>query len=393
MKKKIIYGFMLVGTLLVCTLGIKAASYKVAIVTKNETKNIENSYLTNRINESKSDLANGKVVIDITLHNSNSTEVIYAIDNGKTAASNKDNLLAKIKEQALLVEQAGLINSGVISTTNGETTYSPLDTSNIGLAIDNMKNIAASTTTDGEILASITAAQNKFNEKTQNKFIIIFASSLPTDTTTLKAKIDELANNNYNLIAYNVGNIEASLFDSTFASAMKYTGIDSIAFANSVIAKKPSSIDNINTKISFDKLLTDNFTISNISSTKGQATYNEAETLSYNEINVTPFNINPNEDVVISYTLQAKQSVDPSIIGTTALRTARQVLLSGGINAELPRTTKIDEPCSPTIMIVNETTPNPYTGIYDYIIAGACMMAVALVTYVILNNKNEFNRI
>ena len=34
-----------------------------------------------------------------------------------------------------------------------------------------------------------------------------------------------------------------------------------------------------------------------------------------------------------------------------------------------------------------------YTGIADYIIPAACLMAVALITIVILNSKNEFNRI
>ena len=397
MKKKIIYGLMVVSTLLVCALGLNAANYKVAIVTKNDRiENFENSYLTNKINESKSDLENGKIVVDITLHNSESTEVLYVIDNGKTAITNKEALLAKVKEQALLVEQAGLINSAVITTTDGETTYSQFDTANISNAIDNISAVASSTEKDGEILTSLNIAKGKFNAKTQNKYIIIFTSSLPEDTESLRALVDDLANNNYNVIAYNIGDINQTEFDNAFTSAMKYTGIDSIDFSNtsSIIANKPSSIDDVNVKISFDKLLTENFTISNITSSKGQATYNDEDSLEHKEITVTPFSIDPNEDVVISYTLQTKQTVDASIIGKSTLRTARQVLLTGGINAELPRTTKIDETCSPTIMVVDETTTtNPNTGIYDYAVAGACMIAVALVTFVILNNKNEFNRI
>ena len=130
--KKIAYGFMVLCTLIVCALSLKAASYKVAIVTKNERiENFENGYLTNRVNESKSDLANGKVVIDVTLHNSSSSEVIYVMDNGKSVKDIKDTLYAKVKTEALLVENAGLINSGVITTTDGETSYQPLDTKNI----------------------------------------------------------------------------------------------------------------------------------------------------------------------------------------------------------------------------------------------------------------------
>lgn len=393
--KKIVYGFMVLCTLIVCALSLKAASYKVAIVTKNERiENFENGYLTNRVNESKSDLANGKVVIDVTLHNSSSSEVIYVMDNGKSVKDIKDTLYAKVKSEALLVENAGLINSGVITTTDGETSYQPLDTKNISTSLDTIKDIAVSETIDGEILTSLNEAQNRFSNNVSNKTIVLFVSALPSDTTVLKQTIDELANKNFDLVAYNIGNIDEETFNNVFASATHLSGIDSISFSTRVIANKPSTIENVNAKISFDKVLTDNFEIKSYTSTKGNVTYNDADNLNYKELTVAPFSINPNEDVVISYTLEAKSNVDSSIISKTALRTARQIVLTGGLSAEYPSTTKIDEPCSPTIMITDETLPsNPYTGIYDYIIAGACMLAVALVTLVVLNNKNEFSRI
>lgn len=393
--KKIVYGFMVLCTLIVCALSLKAASYKVAIVTKNERiENFENGYLTNRVNESKSDLANGKVVIDVTLHNSSSSEVIYVMDNGKSVKDIKDTLYAKVKSEALLVENAGLINSGVITTTDGETSYQPLDTKNITTSLDTIKDIAVSETIDGEILTSLNEAQNRFSNNVSNKTIVLFVSALPSDTTVLKQTIDELANKNFDLVAYNIGNIDEETFNNVFASATHLSGIDNISFSTRVIANKPSTIENVNAKISFDKVLTDNFEIKSYTSTKGNVTYNDADSLNYKELTVAPFSINPNEDVVISYTLEAKSNVDSSIISKTALRTARQIVLTGGLSAEYPSTTKIDEPCSPTIMITDETLPsNPYTGIYDYIIAGACMLAVALVTLVVLNNKNEFSRI
>lgn len=40
-----------------------------------------------------------------------------------------------------------------------------------------------------------------------------------------------------------------------------------------------------------------------------------------------------------------------------------------------------------------QTTVNPQTGIVEYIIAGACMLSVGLVTLVLMNNKNHFDRI
>ena len=52
-----------------------------------------------------------------------------------------------------------------------------------------------------------------------------------------------------------------------------------------------------------------------------------------------------------------------------------------------------DSTCSPQIKITSGSVTNPNTGIADYIIPAACLMAVALITIVILNSKNEFNRI
>ena len=40
-----------------------------------------------------------------------------------------------------------------------------------------------------------------------------------------------------------------------------------------------------------------------------------------------------------------------------------------------------------------QTTVNPQTGIAEYIIGGACMLSVGLVTLVLMNNKNHFDRI
>ena len=66
----------------------------------------------------------------------------------------------------------------------------------------------------------------------------------------------------------------------------------------------------------------------------------------------------------------------------------------GNVVGTFPATNLIeDDICSPLIKVLEEAVTNPYTGVYDYVIAGACMLAVALVTLVIMNRNKEFSRL
>ena len=113
---------------------------------------------------------------------------------------------------------------------------------------------------------------------------------------------------------------------------------------------------------------------------------------STNEIAWGIGNIKANDIVTLTYTLNTKSVIDESLINVGRLRTNRQIVVtSSGIErGTYPSSDRIDdEECSPVIT----TVVNPDTGMADYIIAGACILAVSLVGILILNKKNEFNRL
>ena len=107
-------------------------------------------------------------------------------------------------------------------------------------------------------------------------------------------------------------------------------------------------------------------------------------------------NIKANDIVTLTYTLNTKSVIDESLINVGRLRTNRQIVVtSSGIErGTYPSSDRIDdEECSPVIKLTEATVVNPDTGMADYIIAGACILAVSLVGILILNKKNEFNRL
>ena len=102
--------------------------------------------------------------------------------------------------------------------------------------------------------------------------------------------------------------------------------------------------------------------------------------------------LDQNEDYKITYNLQIKSVVDSTKVNLD-LRTSKQVNitlnnLGTDINGNFPATDRIDDDiCSPVIQILKEAVDNPYTGVYSYVIAGSCMLAVALITLAVLNKK------
>ena len=101
----------------------------------------------------------------------------------------------------------------------------------------------------------------------------------------------------------------------------------------------------------------------------------------------------------MTYTLSLKSVVDESIVDKLNLRTNRQIKISGTGNGvtfddSYPKDQTVDdEICSPTIRILREAVDNPKTGIENFMIAGICMIAVGAITLLVLNRKNQFNRI
>lgn len=411
MKKKFLIGTLLLSVGLLGVLSLNAANNRIQIVSENDsvkTLSSDGASILNTINTSTSDLVNGEVNIEIILNNSKNTEVMYAIDNGAAVASIKNNVIDSIKSNASTISAMDNLKQGVAYTTkNGsESAISivELDTVGIETALENVKTATAGN--DGAIFDAIDHAAEKFSSSNvDNKVLVVFAGSLGTLSTeqvsALKTKMEGLKANGIKVIAYgiNLGTASAN-FNTIFESGVKYevatanisTGLN---FTTNLAAYLPSAKQNVNGSITFDSYILNNFEIKNVATTVGTANYDKAT----NQINWTPGSIGINQVEKLTYTLSLKSVVDESIVDKLNLRTNRQIKISGTGNGvtfddSYPKDQTVDdEICSPTIRILREAVDNPKTGIENFMIAGICMIAVGAITLLVLNRKNQFNRI
>lgn len=401
MKKGLLVSTLLFSVLLgVNTLN--AANNSVQIKSENDAKKTlsnDGANILNTINTEKSDLANGKVAIDIIIDNSKNMEIFYVIDNSSTMSSIKASVIDSLKTNAKLLESRNGISQGVIVTTNGETSIAQLDTKKIE---DNLNNVKTSTssTSNGEIFDSLEEVQKNFTQNEGSKVIVLVVNNLGTlsaeDITNKKALVDSLTSKGIQIYAYNIDMTDKTNFNTIFSTANRIdvlsTDLSKLNTTTVISSLMPSVKNNIVTTVSFDNYITNNFDIIGVTSTTGTASYDANSKL----VTWNVGNIEANQKVVLSYYLQIKDVVDSNIVETLTMRTNRQIRVTqnGQDIGTYPSDKEIDDQvCSPTIIVLKEKIVNPQTGIAEYIIAGSCMLAVALVTLIILKSKNEFNRI
>lgn len=401
MKKGLLVSTLLLSVLLgVNTLN--AANNSVQIKSENDAKKTlsnDGANILNTINTEKSDLANGKVAIDIIIDNSKNMEIFYVIDNSSTMSSIKASVIDSLKTNAKLLESRNGISQGVIVTTNGETSIAQLDTKKIE---DNLNNVKTSTssTSNGEIFDSLEEAQKNFTQNEGSKVIVLVVNNLGTlsaeDVTNKKALVDSLTSKGIQIYAYNIDMTDKTNFNTIFSTANRIdvlsTDLSKLNTTTVISSLMPSVKNNIVTTVSFDNYITNNFDIIGVTATTGTASYDANSKL----VTWNVGNIEANQKVVLSYYLQIKDVVDSNIVETLTMRTNRQIRVTqnGQDIGTYPSDKEIDDQvCSPTIIVLKEKIVNPQTGIAEYIIAGSCMLAVALVTLIILKSKNEFNRI
>lgn len=401
MKKRILGVFLILSVVCMNVLPLMAASHAIKIVQENyNVKQLsdDGASILNTINTETSDLNNGKVNIDIIIDNTKSTEVIYAIDNGLSAKNIKSALIDAVKSNAENLETLENVRQGIVTTTNSNTSYIPLDSENILTGLDTVKNMD-SATTDGEIFESLAKAKESFSEQVINKVIVAFVSNMGTKTAdeydNFKRIINMYKEEGINLIVYGIDVTEIDQFKDVFTSATKYeltaNTLNEISFKNNVLALLPGAKPAIGTVVTFDKYIIDNFNIINVSATKGNAEYTNE-----NKVIWGIDEIKSNEQVKLTYTLELKDQIESYLVNEMHLKTNRQIVVtqSGNYMGKYPADNVVDdEICSPVITVLPEGVTNPNTGIATYIIAGSCILAVALVTLLVLNNKNEFSRI
>lgn len=401
MKKKIFGGLLILLVGFMNVTPVLALAHAVSIVKENDAvKQLSPDGMTilNTIDTSKSDLNNGKVAINITIDNSKPTEVIYLIDNAESTSTMKSGLIDTIKSNATSLEALTNMKQGVITTSNGELIYKPLDSKNITTSLDEIKSLAVGSV--GEYDKMFEKASSEFTKTVNNKIIVAFLTNMGTKTpeeiAALKNMINTYKTNGINVVVYGIDLADQTNFESIFESSTRYVltsaNLSTIAFKGNVLSTLPGLKDKIATKVSFDNYILNNFEISDVKATQGEATFDK----STNEVVWGVGDIEPNTSVTLTYTLTVKSVVDETLVNTARLRTNRQikVLENSREIGTFPADNKIeDEECGPVIKLLPETVKNPDTGIFNYVIGGSCILAVALITLVILNNKNEFNRI
>lgn len=401
MKKKIFGGLLILLVGFMNVTPVLALAHAVSIVKENDAvKQLSPDGMTilNTIDTSKSDLNNGKVAINITIDNSKPTEVIYLIDNAESTSTMKSGLIDTIKSNATSLEALTNMKQGVITTSNGELIYKPLDSKNITTSLDEIKSLAVGSV--GEYDKMFEKASSEFTKTVSNKIIVAFLTNMGTKTpeeiTALKNMINTYKTNGINVVVYGIDLADQTNFESIFESSTRYVltsaNLSTIAFKGNVLSTLPGLKDKIATKVSFDNYILNNFEISDVKATQGEATFDK----STNEVVWGVGDIEPNTSVTLTYTLTVKSVVDETLVNTARLRTNRQikVLENSREIGTFPADNKIEDvECGPVIKLLPETVKNPDTGIFNYVIGGSCILAVALITLVILNNKNEFNRI
>lgn len=407
-EKKKLFGVLLVA--IASVVGIyylSAASNRVNIVTTTHGPNNfgSDAFVINKIDETKTDLVNGKVAIDITIDNSRSAEVIYAFNNDNNLNTYKTDLINNVVVKANSVASSN-VKQGVIYTTSEGNSYDPLNISGIDTKLNSVKTVDASAGDSTKLITLLSNASNAF-ESGDNKYLILFTSTLPTLSTdeinNIKSLITTMNTNNIHLIVYSIvsSETESQLTDifgsgnvvkvNDVSGTVDYGVID---FTSDINYGATTAKEDVNMEVTFDDFIYNNFEIKDITVSKGSAIYDETT----HKIIVTEFDLASNESYKLTYNLQIKSKIDANYINKN-LRTNRQIkatMVEPGnvVTGTYPKDNRIDEDeCSPVIMMLEEAVTNPKTGVYDYIIAGACIMAVALISLIVMNSKKEFNKI
>lgn len=408
MKKRLLGIFVMIS---ICLLNITplmaATTYKLDIVKQNQGKkqlSTSGANILNTINLDKSDFAKGKVAVDVIINNSKSVSIMYAVDNSSSMQNVKSSLASTLTEKYETLGNnypavaQGISYRGILNETENTISMSPQvgTTGNIFGAYSNETGIGE----DGSVFIAMDSAVRALKDSgSESKILVVFVGNMGTeDESTLKTTIDSYINNDgINIVAYGVNLSDTTSFDNVFANATRYnvtTDTLSNINLNELMATENTgavALNNVAVNISFDTYILDNFDINNVTVTQGEAAFAD------NEINWGADNIDANKTVTLSYELQLKSNIDTSLVNKATLRTSRQIKVYENASQLIgiyPSDDEIeDSTCSPQIKIISGSVTNPNTGIADYIIPAACLMAVALITIVILNSKNEFNRI
>ncbi len=397
MKRKFLCGAMLLGAIAFGVTSLSAATNRVKIISNSggeKELGTDGTKIVNRIDESKTNLVDGKVAIEIAVDNSKDVTAYYAFNNDTNLATSKDALITKVKGLTDNLAQRSVKQA--LYFTNDDNISIKASTTGV-VNYEDLTAAAASETTPAKLTALISGLKDM--AKSSSDYIFLFTSTLPTLTdaekTALATLVTEAKATGAQFVVYSIDSttddsILNDIFSSTNVIKIDSTsnGIDTIAFDTIVATGFMSAKKDVTTEIILDDHIIDNFEIKDLAVTKGTVTFDKDN----KKIVASKVDLDANEDYKITYNLQIKSVVDSTKVDFK-LRTSKQVNitlnnLGTDINGNFPATDKIDDDiCSPVIQILKEAVDNPYTGVYSYVIAGSCMLAVALITLAVLNKK------
>ena len=397
MKRKFLCGAMLLGAIAFGVTSLSAAANRVKIVKNSggvKELGTDGTTLVNRIDETKTNLVDGKVAIEIAVDNSKDVVAYYAFNNDTNLATAKDALITKTKaltdvlatrsvKQAIYFTNADTI--GVNASTTGVVDYAGL-------------TAASGTATDAATLTAL-ISDLKDVVKGASDYVFLFTSTLPTlsdgEKTAISTLVNEARATGAQFVVYSIDSTtDDSTLNELFGSSnvikidTTANGIDTIAFDTILATGFMSAKKDVTTEVILDDYIIENFEIQDLAVSKGTVAFDKDN----KKIVASKVDLDQNEDYKITYNLQIKSVVDSTKVNLD-LRTSKQVNitlnnLGTDINGNFPATDRIDDDiCSPVIQILKEAVDNPYTGVYSYVIAGSCMLAVALITLAVLNKK------
>ena len=390
MKKKLFCGAMLLGAVAFGLTSLSAATNRVKIVSNSggvKPLGTDGTTLVNRIDESKTNLVDGKVAIEIAVDNSNDLSVFYAFNNDTNTAAFASDLLTKV-------------TSVSSSLANRSVTEAVFYTDNNSVVASTKLEDVASATAAATDAAALTSLISEMKDSLNGaKYVFLFTSTLPTlndsEKTAIAGLVNDIKTAGATFAVYSIDSTTSdadleTLFGS--GSVIKIDSsaneIDTIAFDSIVATGFKSAKTGVATEILVDDFILENFEIKDLAVSKGTVSFDSTN----KKIVATSVDLEQNEDYVITYNLQIKSVVDSTKVNLD-LRTSKQVNITltdqgTGITGKFPADDRIDDDiCSPVIQILKEAVDNPYTGVYSYVIAGSCMLAVALITLAVLNKK------
>lgn len=309
------------------------------------------------------DLVNGKITIELTLNNAKNSEIVYVFNK-----SNSETLIDNFKSLTEdIFTETGTEYNKISSILVSEQLIVKPFSQTITEAAKGVEEIGQETVGDGATLNdAIESALSSFSSSCENKIIVIAdETNSATDLTSQ--------------ITADVSDVTIIYYTSTAETIENVINVDNIedlnaAFQGTLIPTKTGTA----ITMPVATYIVENFDISLVDNPTNAVLDEDTKAIQWNVGDVKP-----NQVEKIRYSLNLKSVVDDSIIGLDLTINEAPIIV---FNGNTVQNTAANQ-CSPIIKILNEAIENPKTGVANYIVFGAVLLAVGSVTYLVSRKK------